>query len=154
MSGGCRDWPCDPGSGCPTCDPAGHKALSRRLGDEPRCHVCDGKLLPHLGSSTVDGKRVHDGCKAKAVLDSYPHVCPDCRGAGQKVVAWSAEKRCCNGGEPKYGGHGGFAGCEYCPDLQERKTPSKTETCGLCEGRGRLKVPAVPVMTQTGWKRG
>lgn len=153
MSGRCRDWPCDPGSGCPQCDPAGHRALTRRLGEEARCSVCDGKLLPHLGTSTVAGKQVHDSCKAEATKQAFPHQCPQCAGSGKIVTSWNTTKACCNGGEPKYGGFGGFAGCEYCPDIREVKTPAATKQCELCGGVGRLERAPVPVMTQTGWKK-
>lgn len=120
-----------------------------------RCHVCDGKLLSHLGVSTVDGKQIHDGCKRTAVNQAYPHSCPQCNGSGSVVTAWSKKSVCCTtGGPPNYGGFGAFAGCEYCPKLQEVKTPTSSKQCDLCDGVGRLKTAPVPVMTQTGWKKG
>jgi hypothetical protein len=119
-----------------------------------RCVVCDGMLMPHLGVSTVDGQRVHDGCKATAVTRAYPHPCPQCSSSGRIVTAWDVKQECCSGGPPRFGGFGPFAGCEYCPKLQEVKTPSCSKKCDLCDGLGRLKTAPVPVMTQTGWKKG
>ncbi len=116
--------------------------------------MCDGKLLAHLGVSTVEGKQVHDGCKREAMALAYPHQCPQCVGSGKVVTSWRTSKECCTGGPLNYGGFGGFAGCEYCPQLHERKEPAASKPCDLCEGRGRLKNKPVPVMTQTGWKKG
>ena len=115
---------------------------------EDRCQVCDGLMY-------VDGvPTIHDTCHRIELERAYPHLCPECRGEGKIGVRFESKEECCHGGPPMYGGHGGFAGCEYCPNLKRTQVPTQTKQCELCEGRGRLKTPPVPVMSQTGWRRG
>lgn len=155
MSGRCRDWPCSPGSCCPTCDPEGYAARERR---GPRCFHCDGRLDKGGPTRTVQshGPRVlHERCFDEWERDSYPHPCPKCEGKGAIPTRWTEKKECCVGGNPVFSPPGPCAGCEYCPDLKTIKVAVQSETCELCEGKGRLRTKPVPI-TETkviGWKK-
>jgi hypothetical protein len=119
----------------------------------PTCAYCDGKLLPGLGVSTVEGAQVHDSCRGPYSEIALPHVCPECKGAGKVVTAWDTHYECCHGGPMSSSPVGSFAGCEYCPDAKTIRTPRSELQCTLCDGKGRMKNKPLPVMTQTGWKR-
>lgn len=120
---------------------------------EPRCLICDGKFLHQY--LLVEGGAVHLPCHKDWLIQKYPVVCPKCNGTCQITLTFKTKEECCQGGRAMYGGHGGFAGCEWCPNIVKKQIPDKTEVCDLCDQIGRLKTAPTPITVTTvvGWKK-